>query len=100
MPTRTLQGARNSTANFQSNIEPCFAQMRHAFKDWLDDFAIHAETEAELLNRLEEFLDTCRMYNLKVSLPKCDDAVGLGASMVERRVLAGTARYRASKSFM
>lgn len=70
MPTRTLQGAKNSVAKFQGKVEPCFADMREALRAWLDDFALHAKTEAELLERLEQFLETCRKYNLKVSLPK------------------------------
>jgi len=70
MPTRTLQGGRNSGANFQSRVEPCFSAQRHALKAWLDDFALHAPTEEQLLRELQTFLTTCRNKNLKVSLPK------------------------------
>lgn len=42
MPTRTLQGARNSGANFQSRVEPRFADIRQSLRAWLDDFAVHA----------------------------------------------------------
>lgn len=69
MPIRTLQGSRNSGANFQSKVEPCFNNIRHTFKALLDDFALHAPNEAELLNVLRTFLQPCKVRNL-VSLKK------------------------------
>lgn len=70
MHTRTLQGARNSGANFQSRAEPCFHEMMHVHKAWIDDFVIHAASEQELFQELRNFLKNCREKNLKVSLPK------------------------------
>lgn len=70
MPTKTLQGARNSGANFQSRVEPFFSHMCHELKAWLDDFALQSPTEEALLRELRSFLSTCRDRNLKVSLPK------------------------------
>ena len=58
-PTRTIQGATNSASNFQSKVEPCFAELRDNFKAWIDDFVLHAGTEKKLLKVIDRFLDIC-----------------------------------------
>ena len=70
IPTRTLQGSRNSRTSFQSQVESCFARMRHTLKAWLDDFAMHTPTEEQLLKELKSLLAKFRERNQKDSLPK------------------------------
>lgn len=65
---RPLRGLQNSMANFQSRVEPCFAEIRDELKAWLEDFLLHREDEAKLLQLLEIFLSICRARNLKVSI--------------------------------
>lgn len=55
-PTRTAQGAKNSSSNFQSRVEPCFAKLRDNFKAWQDDFVLHESSEEALLDVLQLFL--------------------------------------------
>ena len=69
-PTRTLQGGRNSAANFQSRVEPCFADIRDNLKAWLDDFILHARDCEELLHVLDRFFTICAEKRLKVSAKK------------------------------
>ena len=69
-PTRTLQGGRNSAANFQSRVEPCFSEIRQNLKAWLDDFILHARTFEELLYILDRFLTICSEHRLLVSAKK------------------------------
>lgn len=44
--------------------------MAYALKEWLDDFAVHAPTEGQLLQELRSFITTCRQKNFKISLTK------------------------------
>lgn len=69
-PTRTTQGGCNSAANFQACVEPCFSELRENLLAWLDDFALHNQTEHGLLRVISRFLDICAEYRLVVSLPK------------------------------
>ena len=69
-PTRTLQGGRNSAANFQSRVEPCFADIRDSLKAWLDDFMLHARDWSDLLHVLDRFLTICAEKRLLVSAKK------------------------------
>lgn len=66
-PTRTLQGARNSAANFQSRVEPCFNSINERVKAWLDDFILFTRSEQEHLETLDSFLRICGEVGLKVS---------------------------------
>lgn len=52
MPTRTLQGARKSAANFQSGVEQCFRNMLHALKEYLEYFSVYAPTEEQIFIEL------------------------------------------------
>ncbi len=61
---------RNSAANFQACVEPCFAELRAHRLAWIDDFAVRARTEAQLLDVLERFLAICKDRNLIVSIIK------------------------------
>lgn len=70
MPTRTLKGGCNSTANFQEKVEPCFAELRDNFEAWLDDFLLYAASENPLMQLLRRFLTICRERHLVISLPK------------------------------
>lgn len=69
-PTRTTQGGCNSAANFQANVEPCFASLRDNLLAWLDDFVVHARAEKELLDKLRCFLQICIHKNLVISIIK------------------------------
>lgn len=53
--------------DFQSKVEPLFADIRDRLKDWLDDFPAHRKTEAELLDALEMFLEICVSSRLKIT---------------------------------
>lgn len=69
-PTRTTQGGCNSPANFQANVEPCFAALRDHLLAWLDDFVLHGRNEDEHLQNLLRFLDVCVEKNLVISIIK------------------------------
>ena len=71
-PTRTAQGAKNSSINFQSRVEPCFATLRDHLKAWQDDFILHESTEDKLLDIMQKFFDICRSRHLKVSAVKSE----------------------------
>lgn len=68
--TITTQGGFNSAQNFQACVEPCFATLREHTLAWIDDFAIHAKGEIELLGVLERFLAICQERNLIISISK------------------------------
>ena len=68
--TRTLQGGRNSGANFQGKVEQLFSELRSSLKAWLDYFALHHQREEGLLQVLRRFFQICRKHNLKVSMVK------------------------------
>lgn len=51
-------------------MEPCFKALRTHFLAWLDDFAVYAKHEQELLTVLRSFLTISRRYNLVISLSK------------------------------
>lgn len=57
-------------ANFQSRVEPCFAELRNFLKAWPDEFILHAKTEKELLDSLEIFFEVCTQRRLKISAKK------------------------------
>ena len=52
MPTRTIQGGSNSAQNFQGKVSPCFLELKHCLKTWIDDFALHTRTEENLITSL------------------------------------------------
>lgn len=60
----------NSAQNFQSGVEPCFRTISKAVKAWIDDLAVHAKTEDDILHYLEKFFQICRDKNLKVYAKK------------------------------
>lgn len=66
MPTRTLQGGRNSAQNFHRKVAPCFDEMRHSLKAWIEDFAIRTKTESDFRVSLRTFLCIFHERNLKV----------------------------------
>eukprot|EP00171_Calliarthron_tuberculosum_P002686 IDg2686t1 len=68
--TRVLPGLANAVSHFQSNVEPCFAELRDNMKAWLDDFSLHATEETTLLDKLERFLEICDTKNLFLSARK------------------------------
>lgn len=102
IPIRTLQGERNSCSNFQSRVEPCLREMRHALKVWLYDFSVHDPTKERLLSELRCFLETYRERNLKISLPKSTffthtlqwygGAIDTGGVRLDPRRLSGLAK--------
>lgn len=53
-PLRPTQGAKNSAANLQAKVEPCFREITDNWKAWLDEFLIHAESEKKILEVLEK----------------------------------------------
>lgn len=70
-PKRTQQGGKNSVANFQSQVEPLFRDIRENLKAWLDAFVVHCRDERSLLSLLERFLLICRSHRLYLSARKC-----------------------------
>lgn len=71
-PLQTTQRAKKSAPNFQSKVEPCFAELRRSLMAWLDDFLLHSKTEKSLLALLEQFFAICRKRRLKLSARKCE----------------------------
>lgn len=69
-PTRTTKGGCNTADNFQACVEPCFSELRDHLLAWLDDFALYAVSESDLLGILDRFLALCAKYNLVIWLPK------------------------------
>lgn len=65
-----MPGLVNATLYFQSTIEPLFSELRNNLKAWLDDFSIHAHSEASLLDHLETFLRICSEKGLHLSARK------------------------------
>lgn len=72
MKTRTIQGGRNSAANFQESFSQFFEEIRDHFKAWLDDFIIFAAYEHELVRILRRFQEIFRSRNLILSTSKSD----------------------------
>lgn len=64
---RVLQGITNAARNFQSSIEPLFAELRKHLKAWLDDFNLNIPNEKEHVVVLEKFFQICLSYNLIIS---------------------------------
>lgn len=66
-----LHQLKNASAYFQSTIAPLFDKMKNAMKAWIDDFSIHAKTESNLLEHVEDFFKICDEHNLRLSAKKC-----------------------------
>jgi hypothetical protein len=72
-PPRSIQGALNSTTQFQ-------ARMSEAFKNllkkepiiWIDDLLGYCRNYEDWFNSLEETLKIAAKYNLKFNATKCD----------------------------
>lgn len=67
---KVLQGLKNAGPFSQCTIEPLFEALRKNLKAWLDDFMLHAQTEEQLLHRLEEVISICDEHNLFLSAKK------------------------------
>lgn len=70
MPTRVQLGASKSAVKFQKCVLPCFRALRERTTAWLDDFLLHAHSEAERCATLCGFLLICKARCLVVSLVK------------------------------
>lgn len=68
--TRTTQGGCNSAANFQSQVEPCFGELRDHTLVWIDDFVLDEPNDDTLLNVLERFCEICAEENLVIWISK------------------------------
>lgn len=62
--TRVLPGLTNTTCYFHSMVEPFFHELHEHMKAWLDDFNVHAATEAHLLMCFDKFFIVCGERNL------------------------------------
>jgi RNase H-like domain found in reverse transcriptase/Reverse transcriptase (RNA-dependent DNA polymerase) len=69
-PTRTLQGSTDAGNNFQASTSEVFRTMHDHLLQWIDDFVLHATTEQELLDLLEEYFRTCDKVGLKIHAQK------------------------------
>lgn len=71
-PTRTLQGALNSTAQFQARMTKIFQDLKEKYIDiWIDDLLGFASDEEQLLERLTEIFQRAKEFNLKINPKKC-----------------------------
>jgi hypothetical protein len=71
-PRRTLQGALNSAAHFQSRMTKIFEDLIEKYMTcWIDDLLGFADSEEELLERLTQVLQRCSDYNVKINPKKC-----------------------------
>lgn len=68
-PTRTTQGGCNCDANFQVCVEPCYENLRDHLLAWIDDFALYANDESQILDVLEELFRISQQKILKYQLP-------------------------------
>ncbi len=70
-PTRSFQGGLNSALQFQARMCKIYQDMPDEFlKVWIDDFLGHAETNAQLLERLERVFQRAEEYGVKFSAVK------------------------------
>jgi hypothetical protein len=72
-PTRMFFGAMNCPAWFQKTMEKILLPV--IFEGWLhvyiDDIVLGANTEEEMINRLDQVLTLLKKANMKVKLSKC-----------------------------
>ena len=69
-PTRSIQGAWNSSLQFQARMAKLFRDMKDFITCWIDDLLGHASTEEELLDRLEMVFNRAAEVGLKFSAKK------------------------------
>ena len=72
--TRVPIGLKNAAAYFQEVItqEVLAGLVMHTCEVYIDDVAIHATSEEQFLQRLEEILVRFRDYNIKLQGKKCE----------------------------
>lgn len=71
-PTRVPMGARDAVAYCQSVVEQIFGDLLYnGVLVWLDDILGYAESEDELMDLLEQVLQRCHQYGLKLHPGKC-----------------------------
>ena len=68
-PDRLLQGGSDSGNHLQAELQHHFSSIKKLLQ-WIDDFLLHAKTEAELIDLLEEFFRICQAINLKMHAKK------------------------------
>lgn len=71
-PTRTIQGGRNSAANFQACVEPCFSALRSNILAWLEDFALFYTSEGRILSILSQCFALCEEVQTSLFAPEVD----------------------------
>ncbi|OWY99498.1 LOW QUALITY PROTEIN: Retroelement [Phytophthora megakarya] len=71
-PTRVPMGAKDAVAYCQSVVEQIFGDLLYnGVLVWLDDILGYAESEEELMELLEEVLQRCEKFGLKLHPGKC-----------------------------
>lgn len=70
-PTRIVQGGTDSGNHFQASTQHIFQERVSKLLQWIDDFLLYANTEEELLDNVETFIDTCVEYGFKLHAKKC-----------------------------
>ena len=70
-PTRSIQGALNSAAQFQARMHEIFSGLQRNLVIWIDDVLGHAQTESEWFRILEQTLKLADERNLKLNVDKC-----------------------------
>ena len=68
-PDRLLQGGSDSGNHLQAELQHRFSSIKKLLQ-WIDDFLLHAQTEVELIDILEEFFRICKAINLKMHAKK------------------------------
>ena len=51
-----MHDGKNSGANFQEKVQPCFRKISNNFKAWLDCFLINMDSVEQQLDLLKIFL--------------------------------------------
>lgn len=64
-PTRVFHVTKNGVAHIQSSVQEILGKLANWVIIWLDDLLMFSKSEAQLLESLELFFTTCRVYNLK-----------------------------------
>src|SRR6185503_9096590 len=70
-PTRSIQGALNSAAQFQARMHQIFSGQHRNLIIWIDDLVGHAHTEDEWFHVLEQTLRLADEHSLKLNVDKC-----------------------------
>lgn len=70
--TRLLQGSTDAGNHFQAVTQELFQEKVPRLLQWLDDFLLHADSEQQLLDSVDQFLGICAEHGLKIHAEKTE----------------------------